>query len=412
MTKAKRFSFVALAAVTAVGLLFFAQSGADKTDLGQSTFPELTSANRVELPPEEGEEIRYLYFAPDGVKRKLTQIEYRSGVTSLILYRGDGVAKETRSFFPPLKGDSKRKLRSLITYQDDGRSYKSHQVYREDGSLERNGGRLSEGEYQTLYFNGKDGSVQRRLVYSTSSQLESEESFSDEGKLLEKTEQVSDSELKTTRWNADGKLISEINDMSDGRRSGKLYFEDGKTVKIEFNHRGYQIEVQYFDKDGKIAFEVEHVEQGMAVTTFGPGEKALFKQYWLLTGGKTLCDATYRLAKVEEFHKWGDERDKRELLRVIGVDADGKPNLMLAPVNMTYSYERTETVLYPDGSVKQERVYDKSNQVSSSRTFVQGEQKSDLKPELFVKPVIECLDPPNSKFKETGPSEGEEPTED
>lgn len=412
MTKTKRVSFVALAAVAAVGLLFLAQSGPDKTDLGQSTFPELTSANRVELPPREGEEIRYQYFASDGVTKKLTQIEYRSGITSVILYRGDGVAKEAKSFFPLGKGNSTRQLRSLITYQDDGRSYRSHQVYREDGSLERSGGRLSEGEYQTLYFNGKDGTVQRRLVYSASSLLESEERFSDEGKLLEKTEQVSDSELKTTRWNADGKLISEIKDMSDGRRSGKLYFEDGKTVKIEFSHHGYEIEVEYFDKDGKIAFEVEHQTQGMIVTTFGPGAKALFKQYWLLTGGKTLCDATYRLAKVEEFHKWGDGRLKRELKHIIGLGDDGKPFVVLAPVNGTHSYARTETEFYPDGSVKAVKVYDNDNDVTNTTSYNQGEEKLDLKPELFAKPAIECLDPPDSKFKETGPSEEGEPKED
>lgn len=406
MTKTKRIVFVGLAVVITAGLFLLAQSGSKPVDLAQSNFPGLTSGNRVELPPKEGEEIRYVYFAADHVTKKLTQIEYRSGVTAIIVYRADGVAKETRSFFPLKEGASKRQLRSLITYQDDGTSYKSHQVYREDGSLERNGGRLSGGEYQTLYFSLKDGSVQRRLVFTASGQIENEESYSDNGQLIEKTEKVNDYSLKTTRWTVDGKLISEITDQKDGRREGKLYFEDGKTVKIEFYHRGYEIDVNYFDKNGKALYEVEHVEQGMTIVVLGPDGSALYKQYWLLTGGTTLENATYRLIRVEEYQK-----GKREIRRLIGIADDGKPNRVLTPVNNAYSYERTDRELYPDGSVKSQKVYDSSNQVSSTKTFQPGEEKYDLKPELFVKPVIEPLNPPESKYKETGPTE-EEPIDD
>jgi antitoxin component YwqK of YwqJK toxin-antitoxin module len=300
----------------------------------------------------------------------------------------------------------------LITFQDDGRTYKSHQVYREDGTLERSGGRLAAGAYQTLYFNAKDGSVQRRLVFSNSSQLDEEESYSDTGTLIEKTEKSGIGELKTTRWSASGILLSEIFDQGDGRRHGKLYYEDGKTVKIEFEHRGYEITANYFDKKGVIEFAVEYVLQGMGVTVYGPGEKALYKQYWLLLSGTTLSDAKYRLVKVEEFDRWGDDRDSHELKRVIGIADDGKtPKIILTPVN-TYSYERTETELYPDGSVKSEKVYDSSNQVVSDKSFNQGEQKVDIKPELFIKPVFEPLDPPESKYKTASPSEEGEPTED
>ncbi len=408
MTKTKRIVFVGLAVVITAGLFLLAQSDSKPVDLAQSNFPGLTSGNRVELPPKQGEEIRYVYFAADRVTKKMTQIEYRSGVTALIAYRSDGVAKEMRSFFPLTEGASKRQLRSLITYEDDGRSYKSHQVYREDGSLERNGGRISGGGYQTLYFNAKDGSVQRRLVFTDKGQVESEESFSDEGQLVEKTEKVNEYSLKTTRWTADGKLISEITDQSDGRREGKLYFEDGKTVKIEFYHRGYEIEVKYFDKSGQELYEVEHVEQGMTVTVLGPNGNARYKQYWLLTGGTTLANATYRLIRVEEYK----DNDKREIKRLFGIADDGKPNRVLAPINSAYSYERTDTELYPDGSVKSEKVYDSSNKVSSTKTFNQGEEKFDVKPELFVKPVFEPLDPPDSKYKETGPSEEGDPSED
>lgn len=395
MTKTKRIVFVLLAVFLTAGLFFLAQSGSPKIDLLQSQFPGLTSGNRVELPPQNGEEIRYVYFARDGATRTLTQIEYRSGITSLTVYRTDGVARETRLFYPLKEGAGKRQLRSLVTFQDDGTSYKSHQVYREDGSLERNGGRLSDGEYQTLYFNSKDGSVQRRLVYSASGQLENEESYSDEGKLVEKTEKLNEHSLKTTRWTVDGKLLSEITDVEDGRRSGKLYHEDGKTVRIEFDHLGYQIDVKYFDKDGKASYEVEHVPQGKSITVYGGDEKQRYKQYWLLTGGTTLCDATYRLIRVEEFR----EDSPSDLLRVIGVSADGKPNRVITPVDMHRSVERTDTELYPDGSVKSEKVIDDNDNVTSDKSFNQGEQKFDLKPELFGKPVIECLDPPDSKYK-------------
>jgi hypothetical protein len=412
MTKTKPICFLGLA-VVAAGLLVLAGSGDKPADLSGSTkFPTTISGNRVELPPKPGEEIRYVYFADDKVTRKLLQVEYRSGVTEFTSYRPDGVAKETRTFFPVKDGAKTRQLRSLVTFQNDGRSYQSHQVYREDGTLERNGGRLVANAYQTLYFNAKDGTVQRRLLFSNLGQLDQEESFSDSGKLIEKTEKVEVGELKTTRWNADGKVVSEIIDKVDGLRSGKLYFDDGKTVKVEFEHRGYEIAVDYFDKNGTLTVSVGHVPQGMTVTVYGSGEQAQYKQYWLLTGGTRLDDATYRLVKIEEFDRWGSERDQHQLKRVIGVAEDGKtPNRAIAPKNQAYSYERTDTDFYPDGSVKNEKEYDSSNNVTV-KTFVQGEKPFDGKPELFVKPVFEPLDVPDSKFKTAAPVDGEESTED
>jgi len=395
----KRFTVVLLAAVAllGLGLVIKASWKTPERDIA-ADFPK-ASGTRVELPPKDGEEIRYVYFADDKVTRTMTQIEFRSGVTSFTYYRPDGSKKESRSFFPLRDGASKRQLRSLITYADDGGSYVSHQVYHEDGSLERNGGRLSEGGYQTLYFNGKDGSVQRRLVFSAESALEFEESFSEEGKLVEKTEKVTDYTLRTTRWSADGKKLSEIDDNTDGTREGKLYHEDGETVKVEFTHRGYGIEVEYFDATGEHTLSLEYGTDGMIATTFGPGDKALFKQYFAYAGGKTICDAQFKLVKVEEFHKWGTNQWDYQMKRVIGIADDGKPNRVITPTKGQYNYERTDAELHPDGSVKSVKEFDDRNQVSSTKTFAPGAQKLDLKPELFVKPTFECLDPPESKVK-------------
>lgn len=393
----KRICFVLLP-VLALALVCFIPSCDKPADIGAENFPEL-SGNRVEMPPQSGEEIRYVYFADDGVTRKLTQIEYRSGLTSFTFYREDGVARETRYYFPLGQGAAKRQLRSLITYEDDGASYRSHQVYREDGSLERNGGRLAQGRYQTLYFSASDGAVQRRLVYSAEHDLEFEERFSGAGRLLEKTEKVSDYELKTTRWSEEGTKLSEINDRKDGTRRGRLFHDDGETARIDFNHRGYRIDVLYFNEDGKLTLEVEYSTEGMATTVFNAGEKAQYKQYWLVVSGRTICDAQFRLVKVEEFHNWGNGRYNYELKRVIGIAGDGKtPNRVIVPARQ-YGYERTDAELHPDGSVATLKQYDSSNQVVDTRTFAPGVENLDLKPELFVSPTFECLDPPESKLR-------------
>lgn len=395
MTKKKHFGFVVLAVAVLV-LVFIALSG-DKTtgDISASDFP-VTTGNRVELPPQSGEEIRYVYFAEDNVTKKMTQIEYRSGITSFTTYRPDGTKAETRAFFPLKEGESKRKLRSLVTFDDNGTSYRSHQVYREDGSLERNGGRLTEGGYQTLYFNASDGSVQRRLVFSENSALEQEESFTDDGKLIEKTEKVNDNELKTSRWTPDGKLISEISDYVDGSRAGKLFHEDGETVKVEFAYRPWAIEVNYFNTSGTLMFEVAYQTEGMIITHFDAAKTRLYKQYFVYTGGKTLCDVTVRLVKVEEF-KSGSSY---EVGRAIGIAPDGTtPNRVITFVNNTWSYERDDAELHPDGSVKMIKRYDQSNQVVDTKTFAPGVEKIAFPSGMFVKPVFECLDPPESKIK-------------
>jgi antitoxin component YwqK of YwqJK toxin-antitoxin module len=390
----KKFGFVFLA-VVALALVLFALSGKNTAGDISKDFP-VPTGTRVELPPQAGEEIRYVYFADDKVTKKMTQIEYRSGVTSFTTYRSDGTKNETRAFFPLKDGASKRMLRSLVTYDDNGSSYKSHQVYREDGSLERNGGRLPNGGYQTLYFNATDGRVQRQLVFNDNSALESEESFSDDGKLIEKTEKVSEYGLKTTRWSPDGKMLSEITDNTDGTREGKLFYEDGETVKVEFNYRPWAIEVNYFDPKGVHTLEVSYQTEGVTITHFAPDTKPLFKQYFVMTGGKTLCDVTLRLVKVEEFKG----TSTYDLKRLIGIADDGKtPNRVITPVNNSWSYDRDDADLHPDGSVKSVKHYDSSNQVSSTKTFAPGVQKLTLAPEMFVKPTFECLDPPESKIK-------------
>lgn len=393
----KKPGFVFLVSV-ALLLLLFALSGKNSGGDIAKDFPQPTG-NRVELPPQAGEEIRYVYFADDKVTKKMTQIEYRSGITSFTTYRSDGAKIETRAFFPLHEGESKRQLRSLVTYADNGTSYKSHQVFREDGSLERNGGRLSNGGYQTLYFNAKDGSIQRTLVFDSNSRLEREDSFNDDGKLIEKTEKVSDSELKTTRWSADGKMLSEITDDADGSRHGKFFYEDGETPKMEFKVNSYSIEVNYFEKDGTPKYEVEYGTDGMAIVQFGAGKKPAFKQYFAITGGKTLCDATFRLVKVEEF-KGASGSYIYEVKRLIGIAPDGKtPNRVISFVNNTWSYERDDFELHPDGSVKTVKHYNSSNQVDSTKSFAPGVEQIALPPAMFVKPVFECLDPPESKVK-------------
>jgi len=393
----RKLGFVLLA-VVAITLVIFALSGGDKSGDIARNFPA-PSGTRVELPPQAGEEIRYVYFADDKVTKKMMQIEYRSGVTSFTTYRPDGAKIETRAFYPLGAGESKRQLRSLVTYADNGTSYKSHQVFREDGSLERNGGRLSNGGYQTLYFNAKDGSIQRTLVFDDNSKLEREDSFNDEGKLIEKTEKVSEYALKTTRYAADGTILSEIVDETDGSRSGKFFYEDGVTSRMEFKVNSYSIEVNYFEKDGTAKYDVEYGTDGMTVIQFGGDKKPAFKQYFAITGGKTLCDATFRLVKIEEF-KGASGSYIYEVKRLIGIAPDGKtPNRVISFVNNTWSYERDDAELHPDGSVMSIKHYNSSNQVDSTKTFAPGAERIAMPPAMFVLPTFECLDPPESKIK-------------
>jgi hypothetical protein len=392
-----KLAFVLLA-VAAISLVLFALSERNSDVDIASKFPS-PAGNRVELPPEAGEEIRYVYFADDGVTKRMTQIEYRSGVTSFTTYRADGTKSETRAFYPLGAGEAKRQLRSLVTYADNGTSYKSHQVFREDGSLERNGGRLSNGGYQTLYFNAKDGSIQRTLVFDDNSKLEREDSFNDDGKLIEKTEKVSEYALKTTRYAADGTMLSEIVDETDGSRSGKFFYEDGVTSRMEFKVNAYSIEVNYFEKDGTAKYEVEYLTEGMAIIQFGADKKPAFKQYFAITGGKTLCDATFRLVKVEEF-KGASGSYVYEVRRLIGIAPDGKtPYRVITFVNNAWSYERDDAELHADGSVKSIQHYNSSNQVDSTKTFAPGVEHIALPPAMFVQPTFECLDPPESKIK-------------
>lgn len=393
-------AFLSVVAAVAIGLMV-SSCGDPSPRLTDTNFPEKTNT-RVELAPSKANEsIRYVYFAEDKVTKTLTQIEYNTGVTTYVFHNKAGKDTEIRSFYKSADGSDKRVMRSLIIMDDDGHSYKSHQVFREDGSLWKQGGRLTDGSYQTLYFFPGTGAIEKRLVSTKEQQLQSEELYTPDGKITEKTVKVSDYELSTTRYAPDGKMVSVINDSKWGSRSGKFFYEDGTTIKMSFSSSSYRIDVYYYDRSGVLTLEVEYFTDSMTTTVYAPGEKAQYKQEWKLVSGTSLCDATFQLKGVEEYWKWGSYRYSKETKQVIQVGPDGKtPTKIVTDRTNSWSNNRTELDFYPDGSVSKEVKYDAQSNPTSTKTYKQGERTLNLKKEFFEKPVFQCLDVPPSKLKE------------
>lgn len=387
----KRLFYGLLALILAVtaGLMIASH---DWSPAVSDNFPEKTKT-RVELRPDSAnEDIRYVYMTDDQKTKTLTQIEYRNGVTSYVFHRADGTAREIKEFYPAAEGDTTRQLKAQVEFDADGKSYVSHVTFRLDGSKERQGARTASGQYETRWFFEDGTAVNRLRLYNKDRSLASEDEFRTDGSIASQARRPNATDLVTKYFDESGTLTHEFTENRWNGLSGVFYNADS-TIRAKFADASWRTIYQYFDK-GVLTLEVEYYTDRMEVTSYAQGDKPLVRQVWTRVGAEgEECTATYKLKQVEEYHKWAaNPRWNKETRHLIVMNDEGTVALRAETRKNSWTKERTEKELRPDGSVVTVKQYNEQDKLISSRPGTDADAVNVK--QLTKKPAFECLPVP------------------
>lgn len=393
-------SIVALLAVLTVSLFFSWYD--DQGKVVSTNFPEKTS-HRVVLNPESDQEIIRVSYVNEDEVAVMTEVDYRNGVTSYLFYRADGITLEkVLDFYPEdEEGQVDRRLKAETYFVESGDLLSSHTVYREDGSVLRRGERLNDDSYRTVHLRTDGITVERQRTFDEDQKLVSDLTYFEDGTVQVKTEKVSSgTAYLTTTFREDGTKFSQGKSGYYGSFSGVFFWEDGTTVKAKFEQSSWRLEVEHHDQSGVHEYTVTYTKSGKSVEKINSDGKVVFEQEYDLVGGdreKPVCEGTYVLTKVSEYHKWGQYAYQKKTVKVVEFAEDGvTPVKILVPTtkSLKYIYNLDE-----NGIV--ESIDETGNQtgrgdgdtVDGSVSFNVGD-KVELSPELVDARDFECLQIP------------------
>ncbi|MDZ4833574.1 MAG: hypothetical protein SGJ27_07315 [Candidatus Melainabacteria bacterium] len=235
---------------TALGLAFIALVGVTVLLLPQKPPPIV-----INVKPPERDEITYFgvaktVFAQDDVTILEKHTPYSDGGVGHLINHPDGTIKETAEHYPLRAGASQAVLKSKSTWSADGKSVKSGEVYRPDGSLWFTYKDLGSGKRQdTFYF--KDGWKFSQSEFKPDDK-EKETTYYHPGgnvwgKEVQEKSYTSYSEKTLTVFDATGNIKlcksevvpwkTTVDGFDPGTTSGKLvsyYNQDGKRTYRQF----------------------------------------------------------------------------------------------------------------------------------------------------------------------------------
>ncbi len=282
----KSYSRIALASAGLFGLLFLQGCG-QKAD--ENVYPASLPV-RVELKDEtHGEEIRYVTYAKDGVTPVSATVEYKNGNHANLKLHANGAEAERHEYFP--ERDGKRVLR-LYVRSDDKNRFLEDRLYREDGTLFRNGMRLRDGTYEARWYHLDGTSVMRHKLVD------------DKGN--EDTKRIT---LLDERIRLDGSFESVMKLLPDGRRLTTFfslagtrtemwlrsnvaggtseysrYYGDGNTLSMKVSYGPQFTQAEYFRPDGTMRLaRFKSIFGEIDVFVFDEKGDTNFRQRWRFT---------------------------------------------------------------------------------------------------------------------------------
>lgn len=306
-----RTRLILLALIPVLGLLAGCR---EETDL--PSYPTKTE-QRIELPREEREEeVRFVDYAEDGFTPVSARVEFRNGNTAYATYHANGKVKEWREFFPA-SADGTRQLRLHALLSPD-EHYKSDELYRADGSLERRGREVNREYYDAAWFfeDGKTVSRHKQIKLNAAKTVTFEEQFRPNGTLLMQKRLFPDSKLimttfaenglKSTRWttNANYRYMATF----------EQFYPDGVKVRIKAEYTSMMISAEYLREDGSVeqARLVNRFYRSLEVSLADKNNQITRKQVWRITDG----ESGNLLRQVADIHNGKP--------RFISLYADGK----------------------------------------------------------------------------------------
>lgn len=341
-------------------------------------FPDRIS-NRVSVPTQgSSEEVRTDFYDSDNVTLRMREIVYKNGVTSYIHYRRNKLAEKMEEFYPLENGSNTRVLKTRVIYEADGVLFASHQSWRPDQTLIKDGSRQSDGTYRTnTYF--EDGvTIERVQNFTRKRDMTDETVFRKDGIKARATLVTQNGERQVTVYRPDAASEVTFMTMAISRSqyygaTGKVYSDDGKYVIADFQSGSYKTEFTFLHTDGKPRLLVRYertVTGHLTVDTYVHDAQVKSRQVYLKrTESVHGCSGSYALSYVDEFAADNSQLGKSPFRRIFLSDDEQTVKAVAIPdQNYYYMGKGTTYELYPSGFVAKKRVFSKHD-VSSDAVY-------------------------------------------
>lgn len=395
MTRNGKIAF--LAALIAIGvasagwLYAFRLGGTSKERLTQRAFPQrpLTTLFLPAAGSLSGVKSGRATHWPDGFTRKEVILEYENGMEELQFFNKHGKMFTSLQYYAAETGGGRRQ-RSVATFAADGVTYLSHQIWRQDGSLERAGETLPGGEYEQKYYDAGGTIVSRKRIFTAGDKrLKSEEIFDEKGS------KIAAINYRVTNFGVN----QDVTIFEGGRRKahfvkdilqekGEVFAQDGTSVIAQYIKDIAMSEEVYMALDGRI------IQTRLSVR-FGGSETVRFSS-------PTRPDITYRqvwrILPASERRGFGSGAPGGRMLRTVEEFSSGK-SLYTARVAIDGLNAEAITYELPGGGVIVKSVAAYGRVFKVTERDAQGKEISSIEPaqpETVQLPAELLADPPHA----------------
>ncbi len=367
--------------------VIFCSCSESSRELRKVPFPAKTQV-RLSLPQYPDERVRQVdYYLPDGLTKKHSDVDYRNGVTEEIEYWDTGAKRESIKYYPAQSETGIRRIRSRASFQRDGTTFVSHDVYRLDGTLERSGRELEDGTYEANYYFDDGLTVERNRKFDRKKRFVVERFFRLNGTLAAQISSE-DAELHIIIFNASEKRTASYFRNKIGEERGTVYGEDGEKIHVIYDRDRLLFQADYYDDRGVLVQHSQKLAGVLHVSAIDA--QGIFRQEWRDhrgTGGVI----RETLNVVEEFGA------DRKVFRTIQMSRDGR-----YPAQVEYVSAKGKIVNVLNGSslqIVQIEEYDEMGDLLSRRSGGAGESEHISKTRLEM-PLRDAL----PDFKDFGPA--------
>ncbi len=351
----------------------------------KAQFPDKI-ANRISVPPQGStEDRRTEFYDSDNVTLRLREIVYKNGVTSYFYFRKDKRAERMEEFYPAENGSATRVLKTKVVYEDDGALFASHQSWRPDGTLVKDGSRQSDGTYRTItYF--ADGVTTERVQNFTRKRVMTDETvYRKDGVKARVILVTQNGEHEVTLFRPDAASEIRFMTMTVSRSQysgvkGNLFSQDGTKVIARFENGSFKTEFTYLDAAEKPHLLVRYertVAGHLTVETIVQDAQIKLSQVYLRRDTSAHgCGGSYALNYVDQYAADNSAMGKRPYRRIYLAEDETTVKSVAVP-DQTYYFMGKGTLyeLYPSGFVAKKKDFHNHNTISSVTDYADEEYR-------------------------------------
>lgn len=346
-------------------------------------FPTKTQT-RIVLPEDAANVIAsYVFRSEDGTYDEKVLVEYRDGVSEQRLFRPDSTIRELRQWHPlePGSNSKNRQLKRVLLFDGNGKTVLFERVQRNDGTVEINGNRRSDGNFRREFFAEGSSRPNKILVVHPSGVNLLEQLYRPDGSIDKVVDRSKRGYTVTSVFREDGTLEYVISrPLSPYGPVEKSFYDSLGLIELHVRYTSYSVHVQYYE-NGEVVEERDIMEAGTGkVTTYDKDGNKLVRSYKGKPKSPLWTDISdYKLHSITEYE--GESKVKRE----IELHEDEKtPKVIKYPDGPGTYYKTLYKYFRPDGTLEKQEYKEDYKTIKDVKEFdVEDDIREEIPEQYF-----------------------------